>query len=670
MYFYLIYSGLDDYEKSRKKIGITCRSPNQRLAEHRTTDISSKFLKVIKLINDHETKQFLRLLEKKCKSATIKYAELLEINQNTECRYNIDKYKLWDICKNIINDFQYIELEINEKGEVINQINETGHDEKNELTLEELYTVHDEIKKTNFPMQLRGYQFDAYHQICNYYIQGRSHCNLNILCRCGKTVLFSKFAYEYLDNFESIIYVTHRLSLIDNMYQRIKSIFKTKIKYIEISSSDSEISVSDEELNMYIEKNTKLFVFACNESFHRLNTFLQSYSKCLIIFDEVHYLCTELHEKHPFIIISKLTHNPCNFIITCTATPKYGLIKSSNRLYCNDSRYFGNYEPISYTNIADAEQKQFLAPIKIICKKFDSCNNQIANAICLLKHMKKELPIEQQPKKILAYTNSIQCINDTYENIKKEKELSNFMVYKVSSATPKNNKKHLEEFIENKNQSILINCQMLAAGINIDELDCILFIDEKSQKDEIIQIIFRPRNYIPNKVAYLLIPLIKPVSGCDVYKDSTIMIVLQELYRYGDPSVMGSILTRNYDVNNDFKWGMKSLNLDNHFIDDDIKIDILEINKTNLAKQKPLSLMIVESLMDGKMKTATEIWNCIKKTGYIPPSGGKTPMATCNAKAHKLAIIGCIGIDKTSKPDKFFKIRCIPTNVKIENEND
>ena len=212
---------------------------------------------------------------------------------------------------------------------------------------------------------------------------------------------------------------------------------------------------------------------------------------------------------------------------------------------------------------------------------------------------------------------------------------------------------------------------MLSAGINVDVLDCILFIDEKSQKDEIVQIIFRPRNYISQKTAYILIPVIKPKSNMIVYADSTILVILQELYKYNDPSVVKSIQSNESWQNrlNHF-GGMKNLDLNQHFIDDDIKIDIIDINKENLIKQRTLPDMIVDTLKDEIPRTARQIWDEIKNSGYIPPKMGKTPDQTCNARAHSLSSKGIIGVDKTSRPNQFFKINPLDTNVKIENETN
>ena len=672
MYFYLIYNFNDDRVDAAKKIGITVRHPNNRLKEHRTTDVFMRYYKVIQLDLPHNNKQTLLLLEKECKSITIKYARQLHINPNTECRYNIDKDELWKLCTNIIQKYNNVEIKIDQHGEVVLPMADDLEEvEEIKYTSHELYQSYDLINKCTFPYQLRDYQIDAYHKICEMYLQKQSPVNLHILCRCGKSILFSKFAYEYINDFDSVIYVTNRLSLIGDMHKRMKKIFGEMMHFIEVSSNDTDINVNDDKLLILTEDFKKMFIFACNESFHRLEGLLVTYNKCLIIFDEVHYLCTNLHNAHPFKILNEMKNN--HFIMTSTATPKFGRYEiCNNKVFCNDPKYFGNYPAITYFDIQDAENKKFICPIKLISKKFDANNHPVDNAIALLKHMLTILPKQAQPKKILAYTNSIARINDSYDKIIKDPTFINWHIYKVSSKnTKKNNIEQLNNFINDDNQSILINCQMLSAGINVDVLDCILFIDEKSQKDEIVQIIFRPRNYISQKTAYILIPVIKPKSNAIVYADSTIMVILQELYKYNDPSVVKSIQSNESWQNrlNHF-GGMKNLDLNQHFIDDDIKIDIIDINKENLIKQRTLPDMIVDTLKDEIPRTARQIWDEIKNSGYIPPKMGKTPDQTCNAQAHSLSSKGIIAVDKTSRPNKFFKINPLDTNVKIENETN
>ena len=67
------------------------------------------------------------------------------------------------------------------------------------------------------------------------------------MCRCGKTIMFQKIAFDYFDTFDVIIYVCPRLNLIENMISRWQKIFKN-VNIAELSSSGSKNCIRDNEL--------------------------------------------------------------------------------------------------------------------------------------------------------------------------------------------------------------------------------------------------------------------------------------------------------------------------------------------------------------------------------------------------------------------------------------
>jgi predicted helicase len=78
---------------------------------------------------------------------------------------------------------------------------------------------------------------------------------------------------------------------------------------------------------------------------------------------------------------------------------------------------------------------------------------------------------------------------------------------------------------------------MVTDGINIKELDTVVFVDPRYNKADIIQIISRPRSYredIQNKMTYLLIP--QDCNENDDDKFKTVMTIIEELHINNDPS--------------------------------------------------------------------------------------------------------------------------------------
>jgi hypothetical protein len=162
---------------------------------------------------------------------------------------------------------------------------------------------HNFEQKNNLPMSLKGYQINAYPKIKSIVNNMSSETydyiiRLYIMCRCGKTELFKRFAYEYQDKFTYIIYVCSRLTLIDDMIKRWVNMIPDFI-IVEISSSGSPYNITDDEFKKNIRTNNKMLIFICDKSFNRLRPLLKNDTDKLFIFDEAHYLVTKQTDTHP-----------------------------------------------------------------------------------------------------------------------------------------------------------------------------------------------------------------------------------------------------------------------------------------------------------------------------------------------------------------------------------
>ena len=131
-----------------------------------------------------------------------------------------------------------------------------------------------------------------------------------------------------------------------------------------------------------------------------------------------------------------------------------------------------------------------------------------------------------------------------------------------------------------------------------------IYIPSKYNKEDIIQIIFRPRNYLPDKIAHIIIPQVK-----NNISNSTTLTVITELYKYNDPSVIKS----NTNSYLSCYGGFTNLNLKDNIIDPLLEAEIIDFNNILLSKQMTMKMSIVEILKEYDKLTASEIWNKISE---------------------------------------------------------
>ena len=514
MYFYIVSS---EWSKGQleavKKIGITQRAPMCRLTEYQTYDITVKYYVVVHFLNITYDK--LQQIERKCLSATRSYNHLIEQYPNNESRYNISEEQLFTICSSYFtNDYK-----IYNHDDAIKLSGKTHiHDTKlSPITYQQLHDI--------MPVVLRGYQLDAYKQLTNLFKKQRSVI-LNILCRCGKTEIFKRYIFDYQHKYKYIIYVAHRLTLIAEMYKRFDNLLDRR--YIALSSGKLSINISDEQLVRVI--NDDLMIFVCIESFNRLQSILSQLQSTLIVFDEAHYLCTNA-KNNPVTIIKDMQH--VNAIYS-TATPVFGNYLTSNYIYLNDYRIFGKWsDAVIFNDISIAIEQKFISPMKLIVQT-TGISNRIINAMELLQMIYLESP----RKKILLYCNSINSVVETYNIITTNyKQFTPFKL--VSNMSAAEQASVIPSFTSCTAPSILVNCQMVTDGINIVDLDTVVYVDLRYQKQHVIQSCMRPRNYAINKTAYCIIP---HVIGDDY---TTALTIIRELHQLNDPIVVKQISNAN-----------------------------------------------------------------------------------------------------------------------------
>ena len=546
-------------------------------------------------------------------------------------------------------------------------------DKKSDIEYEEYIALCEKQQKKHYPLKLRGYQVEAYEKIQRILTFGEyfSHVlKLYIMCRCGKTILFQKIAFDYFDCFDIIVYICPRLNLIKDMISRWNGIFPN-IHMAELSSSNSKHCISDDGLKSICLKKDKTILFVCNDSFHRLKPLLDTDMKKMFVFDEAHYLAQKKTDKHPLLLL-KQNKGP-SLTIFATATPVIGnYIVNTNHIFMNDPEYFGDDNIIKYNDIEDAIKNKFMTPASIVVGAYDLSEGRIEPKEYNVRWVKSvtmlwdllTADLEYKPKKILMYANSIKSVNSMFQLLKEDSRFEKTCIFKMTSKEDfKTNAASLKQFKESPKMSILINCRMVTDGIDIPELDTIVFIDPRYNKADLIQIISRPRSYCvdrPNKLAYILIPQIYDcMNECETGGDGfeTVINIIEELHINNDPTVVKYIHNISYGNKDETK--KHNHNVPRLHLDEKVKAKILELTKERLLK-KPLSLpqAILKVLSDNQPRTSTQIWEEIENGKLWTPSG-KTPWSTCQARCGDLFRLGKVSRQKVDGVFMYFNTRIL-----------
>lgn len=479
------------------------------------------------------------------------------------------------------------------------------------IKLEERLTNHiyfkklyDFERKCKMP-ELRSFQIDAIEAIENVYADPAKHSIKTIMpCGTGKTAVFQEFAFRHQHEFRYIFYITYTLKLIENMKDRWKNIFPDR-ELIELSSSPDGRKMTENTLLTLIKEGKKFVFFVCDESFrNRADIILQydirqeTQSKSLFIWDEAHKLNRGISNGNPLDIIRDpefniLWEKRLIFNIFCTATPIYGNYKTDNKYYMNNPDYYG-VDEYRFTDLEECIKAGFICDMKLVIKKdnFDISSRFVSKdykidqeeikeseyskkAVSYSKYCKREniikclntlyslladTSLKYKPNKVIIYCSFIKEVNEFYNALSLMKEecdiLNEFKLFKLYSGADKGMDAALHEFTNYKGKSIMINIRMLNDGINVPDIDTILFTNPIGTKPDIIQRIFRARRTMierPDKIAYIVIP----VSAYDIKDEMYDMIlrVLQELIEANDPSVI--MLKRKYKERGEKTSGVK-----------------------------------------------------------------------------------------------------------------
>lgn len=566
---------------------------------------------------------------------TKQYHPCIDELPNNECRIGIHP----EILIRLIIDtciYYKVPYRVLRGAEIIQEIENDNFYYMNDpevIKLEERLTNHTYFKKLydferkcKMP-ELRSFQIDAIEAIENVYADPAKHSIKTIMpCGTGKTAVFQEFAFRHQHEFRYIFYITYTLKLIENMIDRWKDIFPDR-KFVELSSSKSKYHMDNEELTGHIDLGEKFVFFVCDESFRNTgiifdyNIIEGAKDKCLFIWDEAHKLHRDIYGGNPLNIIRDpkfniLWEKQLIFNIFCTATPIYGNYKTDNPLYMNNPDYYG-VDEYRFTDLEECIKAGFICDMQLIIKKdnFDISNRFVSQeykdgidendereigekAVSYAKHFKREIivrclntlyslladtSLKYKPSKVIIYCTLKKEVNEFYNALQLMKEecelLREFELFKLYSDFDSGMDQSLRRFTNYEGKSIMINIRMLNDGINVPDIDTILFTNPITSKPDIIQRIFRARRALitrPDKMAYIIIP----VSIYDIRDEmySMVLKVLQELIEANDPSVI--VLKKKYKERGEKTSGVKLIDdqndsFDYKFMDPEIQHSII-----------------------------------------------------------------------------------------------
>jgi superfamily II DNA or RNA helicase len=475
-------------------------------------------------------------------------------------------------------------------------------------------------QRDKFPFTLKGYQIESYSKLVEV-LENSESVNMNILCRCGKTILFQKYVYDQLPIIDVIIYVTSRLILIDEVNERWRNVFPD-IPIYEISSNASSnisdgLNINRKGVNsVHMDNGIPILIMVCDKSFSKLEQLKFANKRVIIIFDEAHHLVTsDYNDTHQLKVLANMKFKQLKKIFV-TATPKYGnYIINKNSIYMNDENWFGKNK-IVFTDIKQAINQKFMTPMKIMVYGYrsllnsDTCDAPLDKIMNVLNDIHTNDKYIYKPKKVLMFCNSTKRVDYIHEKLLKLSDGWN--IYKLHSYMAANEKSiEMKKYRDDLNRCIMVNCQMISDGINIPSIDSVAFVDPRYNKENIVQIICRPRTTIenkPDKLAYCIIPV---SDTNDANRFDTFFQILDELINNNDPSAV-AFNNKSRNISNSIATTVNDNGIDDIKIDANIEGVVYEHVVRHIEKCQSVDKAILKILSDKLPRSSLEIYNEIK----------------------------------------------------------
>lgn len=489
---------------------------------------------------------------------------------------------------------------------------------------------------------LRGYQIEQYNKIQQY---NKKICHFSAFCGGGKTIIYQKWIQD--NNPDLCILIIPWKSLIENQATRWQFIIDlNQYKLLIVCSKISLQSTTDiKKIRKYIGQ--KLFVITTPNSFKKVLQIIDStkYKKIFVIGDEAHNLCDKSYTKKINVVKSLIDRKHLiTKMLFATATPVYGKykdIKDKNIVVMNNPFYFGDciktIKPASLRRLRDEE---FLCDYEILLGgiktsyigDLDDENKMSLHhdaSVCLLK---AELRNETHKRKILMYLSKIEYVEQMYIVLTKYFDQKHFKIIRAHSELDSDKNANAIKDFEKKDGEqikIMVNCRKFCEGINITNLDTVIFCDPKQSVQEIIQIFGRPLRKDrgnPFKIAKIIIPFLYNLEYQDQAKYKKIIDIVMTI-SLQDEILMNEV--KGYGNKTDSRKIIKACAIDNKKYEmRDLDINVFKKYVSGLSTTFSTDEgAILEVLRNGVQKTIDEIFDEINKYNILKSTTEKIETA-------------------------------------------
>ncbi len=489
-------------------------------------------------------------------------------------------------------------------------------------------------------IQLRGYQLIVYDRLINY-LRHNKKAVLDIFCGGGKTVLYQKYVLDNYATYSSIVLVVPKLSLLDDMAKRFDSLCSLLHLNIIQIGSHRDGTTDLKNIEGALGNSSRHFIISTYKSASLLLEPLREQTDVLFIFDECHYCCS----PESILQTLKPIEENIKHMIFATASPKYSQIGQQS-IGMNNIEYFGEF--ICNIPMARLIRECFLCEYTIIVEQGSQMLNGAKNYYNTALNILKKYIETNAIKKILLYTNSINNIGTIYDSMKSDAFFSQFALFRAHSGlTNSEILRQKRNYIESAGIAIMVNCQLFTEGINIPELDAVVFCDPKNSEAEIIQCFGRAMRRDPNnlnKVAKIFIPICEEDIGSKFAKLFKIIKIISA----HDPKLRDEIksLSRRHDAKTRDKPTRPILNI----CISDANYKILDLRRSKLCIES-MGDAILYILRDYIPRTTAKIWQEFTDR-EIYESNGKTPKASCSSQCGILFQQG--KLQRTGQPYKYY----------------
>ena len=373
---------------------------------------------------------------------------------------------------------------------------------------EKKYSIDDDNDKEiiDESIKLRKYQIDYMKAFNNHFIIENNELGSSVVaCGCGKMILaiesFKKLADEF--GYKHILIFVPNIQLIRQFQEEIEKYLKMETKY-----RINKLGDSINEINMYKntcetpledEKDMLLILISTYQSAEKIIEADISFD--FAIYDESHHLCNGFQKSMDVTVEKKL------FMTATQKIYKINVMDICEADVINEQKFGGTFFKYDFQQAIEdkyiSDYKIFTATSSVDMGNFIYSNDMEFIKTCLIK-----LINNTKSKKIVIYFSQIKraerfsiMLNEceTYYDVDDNKKIKRKVTANIESKCIDSFKGRTErlkimKWFETNDKDIvkiMANVNIFGEGINVPDIDCVVFGDLRESQIDIIQKIGR-----------------------------------------------------------------------------------------------------------------------------------------------------------------------------------